>query len=92
MAESFWWKGPDGQMKRVNMADFQRAMRELRESPDAPGSGPGLGDVVAGATKAVGIKPCAKCQQRRKAMNAATPRYARRLLRWVREFPIPFRK
>lgn len=89
MAESFWWKGPDGQMKRVNMADFQRAMRELRESPDAPGSGPGLGDVVAGATKAVGIKPCAGCQKRQAAMNRATPSYVRRVLAWLRAAPVP---
>lgn len=41
---------------------------------------PGLGDVVAGATKAVGIQPCGKCQRRRQALNAATPGWVARLL------------
>jgi hypothetical protein len=92
MADKFWWKGPDGSMKLVDMAEFQRAMRELRSSAETPPPGPGLGDVVAGATKAIGIKPCGKCQKRRQAMNKATPRCARRLLMWLRNFPIPFRK
>lgn len=34
---------------------------------------PGLGDVVAAGTKAVGIKPCAPCKRRQAALNAATP-------------------
>ncbi len=29
----------------------------------------GVGDVIAVVTKAVGIKPCGKCQQRREKMN-----------------------
>jgi len=29
----------------------------------------GLGDVVAGMTKAVGIKPCPPCKQRQAALN-----------------------
>ena len=33
----------------------------------------GLGDVVAAATKAVGIKPCGGCQKRREALNRAVP-------------------
>tara|TARA_R100001082_G_scaffold110915_2_gene92399 strand:+ start:13977 stop:14414 length:438 start_codon:yes stop_codon:yes gene_type:complete len=33
----------------------------------------GLGDTIAKATKAVGIKPCGKCQQRRKALNKMFP-------------------
>jgi len=32
----------------------------------------GLGDVVARATKAVGIKPCGRCQKRRERMNKMT--------------------
>lgn len=51
--------------------------------------GPGLGDVVAGATKAVGIKPCAGCQKRQAAMNRATPSYVRRVLAWLRAAPVP---
>ena len=43
---------------------------------------PGLGDVVAGAAKAVGIKPKAGCgcRHRQQAMNRATPSWLRRLL------------
>jgi len=32
----------------------------------------GLGDTINRATKALGIKTCSKCQQRREAMNRAT--------------------
>ena len=53
---------------------------------DVPGpdsnTGVGLGDVVAGATKAVGIKPCGACQKRQAAMNRATPSIIRGILRW----------
>lgn len=33
----------------------------------------GLGDVVAAATKAIGIKPCGGCQRRREALNKMMP-------------------
>jgi len=36
----------------------------------------GLGDVVAGATRAVGIQPCGGCKQRQAALN-----------RWVQLVP-----
>jgi hypothetical protein len=53
---------------------------------DVPGpdshTGIGLGDVVAGATKAVGIKPCGACQNRQAAMNRATPSIIRKILGW----------
>ena len=39
----------------------------------------GIGDVVAGATKAAGVKPCAGCRKRRAALNALTPRWVGRL-------------
>ena len=43
---------------------------------------PGLGDVVAGALKAVGVKkhPGCGCDQKQAAMNAATPSWMRKLL------------
>ena len=34
---------------------------------------PGMGDVVAAATNAVGIKTCGGCARRKAAMNKATP-------------------
>ena len=33
----------------------------------------GLGDVVAAATNAVGIKPCGGCKARQEALNKAVP-------------------
>lgn len=33
----------------------------------------GLGDLVAAATKAVGIKPCEPCRKRQEALNRAVP-------------------
>jgi len=33
----------------------------------------GLGDVIASATKAVGIQPCNSCEQRRKMLNGMMP-------------------
>lgn len=38
----------------------------------------GLGDVVAAATKAVGIQPCTPCQARQAALNRLLPRVWRR--------------
>jgi len=33
----------------------------------------GLGDVIASATKAVGIKPCGGCKKRQAALNTLLP-------------------
>lgn len=33
----------------------------------------GLGDVIASATKAIGIKPCAGCRKRQAALNKLVP-------------------
>lgn len=43
---------------------------------------PGIGDVIAGAAAAVGIKPGAGCgcKGRQQVLNAATPNWVRRLL------------
>lgn len=38
----------------------------------------GLGDLVAKATSAVGIKPCQPCKQRQAALNRMAPRVWRR--------------
>ena len=45
------------------------------KAPAEPSDGKwrGLGDVVASATKAVGISPCGGCQQRREALNRLVP-------------------
>lgn len=62
------------------MSEHERA--ELRRIYD-PQPMPGIGDVVAGATKAVGIQPCGRCRKRQQALNAATPGWVRRLLWWI---------
>jgi len=51
----------------------------VEDEPSEPAA-PGLGDAVAAATKAVGVKPCGGCQRRREALNRATPGWASRLL------------
>jgi hypothetical protein len=38
----------------------------------------GLGDLVARATSAVGIKPCTPCEQRKQMLNGLFPRVWRR--------------
>jgi hypothetical protein len=48
----------------------------------------GLGDVVAGAAKAVGVKPSpgCGCEKRREALNRATPKVVRRMLDALRGY------
>lgn len=48
----------------------------------------GLGDVVAGAAKAVGVKPSpgCGCEKRRKALNRATPKVVGRMLDALRGY------
>ena len=57
-------------------------MRLLSESNVPFRPEPGLGDVVAAATKAIGIKqhPGCGCAQKQAALNRATPSWLRRLL------------
>lgn len=61
------------------MSESERAeiMRVYGQQPVSPG----LGDVVASATKAVGMQPCGKCRKRQAKLNAATPTWIRNLLR-----------
>lgn len=40
----------------------------------------GLGDAMAAATKAVGVKPCGGCRKRQRRLNRATPSWLARLL------------
>jgi hypothetical protein len=48
----------------------------------------GLGDVVAGAAKAVGVTPSpgCGCEKRRQAMNRATPKLVGRVLDALRDY------
>lgn len=54
----------------VELRDGRPVITELLAEVDAIN---GLGDVVAAATKAIGIKPCGGCQQRREALNKIVP-------------------
>lgn len=55
--------------------------QQLAPTPDCPTCGdqqepririPRMGDVVHGATRRLGMKHCAKCQQRKQGMNSAS--------------------
>jgi hypothetical protein len=54
----------------VELRDGRPVITELLAEVDAID---GLGDVVAAATKAIGIKPCGGCQRRREALNKLMP-------------------
>ena len=47
--------------------------KEQREARKAGHPWRGLGDVIASATKAIGIRPCQKCGQRQQALNKHFP-------------------
>ena len=55
-----------------------RSMQVLQESTI------GIGDAVAGVTKAVGIKPCGGCKKRQAALNRATPGWVAKILGWFK--------
>jgi len=55
---------PDGELELVGKSEIT----------------PGIGDVVAGATTAAGIKPCGNCKKRQAALNKATPAWLSRIL------------
>jgi hypothetical protein len=49
---------------------------KITVGPIVPANGQpwrGLGDVIASATKAVGIKPCGGCKKRQAALNRLMP-------------------
>lgn len=76
----------NGEQVEVSKDEYEREVsRHARQLP-------GLGDVVAGAANAVGIKKTAGCgcQKRQDALNRATPPYVRRVLGWLKEAPLPF--
>jgi hypothetical protein len=68
-------------MKYWNIVDGKPVESDTLIIP-RPQPAPGVGDVVAGATKAVGFQPCGACQKRQAALNRATPAWARRALGW----------
>jgi hypothetical protein len=69
-------------MKYWNIIDGKPVESDTLIIPGAKPA-PGIGDVIAGATKAVGIVPCNACQRRKEALNRRTPRLISRALRWL---------
>ena len=58
--------------------EVREALAKLRAKHGMPSPPAGLGDVVATATKSLGIRPCTSCQLRRLWLNRVTPRWLRR--------------
>ncbi len=76
------YKG-ESNMKYWNIVDGKPVESNTLIIPGAKPT-PGVGDVVAGATKAVGIKPCGACQKRQAALNRATPGWVGKILSWFK--------
>ena len=51
----------------------QAQNEDSADKSDVKKQSSGLGDTIAKATKAVGIKPCGKCQKRREKLNKMFP-------------------
>jgi hypothetical protein len=65
--------GPNGDSDMIRVGSTQDYLK-VRGKKDAPANKlRGLGDVIAAATKAVGIKPCEPCRKRQEALNRLVP-------------------
>lgn len=70
------WQNPPlvGRYSRPVAESYIEAPQPPKPVQDNPtGRWRGLGDVIASATKAIGIKPCGGCQRRREALNRMVP-------------------
>lgn len=75
-------------MKRYSVVNGKLVELEGTATTVVREATPGLGDVVAGAAKAVGFTPSkgCGCEKRRAALNRATPKFVGRLLDQVRRY------
>jgi hypothetical protein len=75
-------------MKRYSVVDGKLVELDGQATVVVRDASPGLGDVVAGAAKAVGVKPSpgCGCEKRRQALNRATPKSVARLLDALRGY------
>jgi hypothetical protein len=75
-------------MKRYSVVDGKLVELDGQATVMVRDASPGLGDVVAGAAKAVGVKPSpgCGCEKRREALNRATPKVVRRMLDALRGY------
>jgi hypothetical protein len=73
-------------MKRYSVVDGKLVELDGQATVVVRDASPGLGDVVAGAAKAVGIRPSkgCGCEKRRGALNRATPGWMKKFLTWVK--------
>lgn len=58
---------------RDQMQKLVEARQPVENQKPAPEKIRGLGDAVARVTKAVGIKPCGRCEKRREWLNKYFP-------------------
>lgn len=74
----------DGELRSVDCARPVAPEPEQRPHPLLLG----VGDVVAGAAKAVGVTPSpgCGCEKRRAALNRATPKFVAQMLDAVRRY------
>lgn len=79
---------PGGLLKRYSVVNGKLVELEGTATTVVREATPGLGDVVAGAAKAVGFTPSkgCGCEKRRAALNRATPKFVGRLLEAVRRY------
>jgi pantoate kinase len=75
-------------MKRYSVVDGKLVELDGQATVVVRDASPGLGDVVAGAAKAVGVRPSkgCGCEKRRDALNLATPQIVRRMLDALRGY------
>jgi len=66
----------DGNLLPIDCPSFEPPKLKQQMNPLLVG----IGDVVATATTAVGIKPCGGCAKRKAALNKATPGWLSRIL------------
>jgi len=79
---------PGGLLKRYSVVNGKLVELEGTATTVVREATPGLGDVVAGAAKAVGFTPSkgCGCEKRRAALNRATPKFVGRLLDALRSY------
>ena len=75
-------------MKRYSVVDGKLVELEGTATTVVRDAAPGLGDLVAGAAKAVGVTPSkgCGCEKRRAALNRATPNWVASVLSKLKNF------
>lgn len=66
-------KGETMSVCKLGLFEGSPSLQECMSCESYEGKVRGLGDVIAKATKAFGVKPCSKCKERQKKLNKAVP-------------------